>query len=181
VSDAVLSRRYARALAEAAAQQGCLARVNGELEALAAGAAQTEEFRLFAGDAARSRTEKRDALQRLGDRLGLGELTCRLLAYLTEKRRLLLLAQVASALSKETDERQGVCRAHVTSARPLDPDHRSLIVTQLARITGRQVSLTEDVDESLIAGFQVSLDGRFFDGSLQGQLHSLREAIAHGG
>ncbi|MCK4376275.1 MAG: ATP synthase F1 subunit delta [Candidatus Brocadiae bacterium] len=177
----VLSRRYAGALADVVEKDGQLERVRGELSALADALSASGGFRIMTMTAAQSREEKKAAFARICDALGLSAHIARLLQYLVQRRRASLLPLLAQSFAEEADRRLGVRRAFVTSAVPLSEAQRGRIVESLEGLTRARIELQEAVDESLIAGFQVRLDGMFFDGSLAGRLDRIRETMAHGG
>jgi F-type H+-transporting ATPase subunit delta len=173
-----LSRRYARALAEVAAEQDILEQVRRELTALAEGFSHGRfEVRFAAYDL--SRDEKLDFCRELAGQLGLSAPTSRLLNLLVDKRRMVILEDLAESYSEEADRRLGIRRAEVRSARPLTDEERTELSDRLAALTGAKVSLAEKLDESLIAGFQVKLENTFFDGSLRGRLDRIKETITH--
>jgi F-type H+-transporting ATPase subunit delta len=173
-----LSRRYARALADVAEQQGLLEQVRGELEALAKGFSHGRfEVRFAAFDLCRD--EKLDFCRELAQRLGLSAPTSRLLHLLVEKRRMVILEDLAASYSEEADRRLGIRHAEVRTAYPLTEEQRQDLAARLTALTGAQVSLAEKLDESLIAGFQVKLENTFFDGSLRGRLDRIKETITH--
>lgn len=177
----ILSHRYAEALADVAEKDGALARVAKELKALAEALSVSPGFRTLVKTAEKSRHEKRAALRRLSDAVNLCAHTGRLLEYLAEKRRTPLLPQLAESFAEEADRRLGIRRAVLISAVPLSDRQRAGIIEKLEASCEAQVEAEEIVDDSLIAGFQVRLDGQFFDGSLRGELERKRETIAHGG
>jgi F-type H+-transporting ATPase subunit delta len=164
-----------------AERSGKLEVVRDELNALAECFEAVPEFRTFAVAGRKSRQDKKETLGRMSEEMGLSELTTRLLLYLVQKRRMAILPSLAESLSAEVDRRLGIARGRVTSATPLSDQQRQDLVRKLQRITGKTIDLTEETDGSLIAGFQVRLDGTFFDGSLEGQLERIAERIAHGG
>jgi len=177
----VLSQRYAEALADVAERRDMLQPVRAELESLADAFAESAAFRDFAATARRSRPAKKAFFRDMASKLGFSELTGRLLQYLVDKKRTAILPTLARTFAREADRRLGITNAHLTSAEPLSEDQRERLLEKLERMTDRKVRLTEEVDESLLAGFQVTLNGRFFDGSLRGRLNNIREIIAHGG
>ncbi len=176
-----LSRRYARALADAVPEEEGLRRVSGELEVLAGALAESPAFRRLVGTAERSRREKAALLERIAESLGLSAPTRRLLRLLARKRRTGLLVGLAEAFRREADRRLGIERAELVSAVPLSEEQRARLAAKLERLLGAQVVLSEEVDESLIGGYQLRVRGRTYDGSLRGRLTKIRERIAHGG
>jgi F-type H+-transporting ATPase subunit delta len=177
----VLSRRYAEALADVAEEEDLLDLARRELNPLAEAFRTSPEFRVFARAAHLSRAEKQEAAQKLAERLGLCPPVRRLLSFLVQKKRLPILIDLAASYAEEADRRLGRADALLTTAAPLTEEQRRRIVGRLESVTGKQIRLAEQQDESIIAGFQVHLDGLFYDGSLRGQLNRIRETIAHGG
>jgi F-type H+-transporting ATPase subunit delta len=173
-----LSRRYARALAEVAEEQGILERVRGELESLRDGFAHGRFEVRFAG-LNMSRDEKLGVCRDLAHQLGLSEPMGRLLQLLVDKRRMVILEDLTASYSQEADRRLGIRRAEVKTARPLDAGEREKLEARLSELTGAQVALSEKLDGSLIAGFQVRIENTFFDGSLRGRLDRIKETITH--
>jgi F-type H+-transporting ATPase subunit delta len=180
MNETPLSRRYAEAFADVVERDGQLERARCELDAVADSLARSRPFQHLVRTSEQSRRQKRQMLRRLADRLGLLPQTARLLDYLARKRRTALLPQVARSFSQEADRRLGIQGATVTSALPLNPEQRRAIAARLEETCGARIRLEERVDESLIGGLQVRLDGRFYDASVRGELEKLREAIAHG-
>ena len=78
-----------------------------------------------------------------------------------------LLYQTAVAMST----------AQVTSAVPLTEDERAKLSEALAARFGRAVTLTCTVDESLLGGVVVRVDGKVLDGSLRSRLHAVKEVM----
>lgn len=176
----VLNKRYAEALADAAEESGDLRTVGSELNALADALAENAQFRTFTMTARKSRDEKKKLLNALSEKIGLSTLTRRLLSHLVDKKRLAILGGLAEAFAEAADRRLGIVTARVTSAVPLTDAQRERILTRLEQRTNKKIRLIEDTDQSLVSGFQVSLDGSFYDGSLRGELSRIRERIAHG-
>jgi len=177
----MLSRRYALALADVAQKDGQLERVRDELNALANALSSNPAFRVMARTGRRSRKQERAFFRRISGDLRLARHTARLLDYLVQKRRTALLPPLASSFADEVDRRLSLQKARVTTAMPLTEAQRGDLVGKLGGLTGAKITIEETVDESLIAGFQVRLDGRFFDGSLLGRLNRIKERMAHGG
>ena len=176
-----LSRRYARALADAVEPTGQLAKVREELLALGNALRGSRPFRDMVRAAGMSRRQKKEFFSSLCRRLGLSAITERMVLYLVEKKRLALLPPLAESFAEEADGRLGIRTALLTSAMELTGEQRELIVSKLEQLTRARVRLQEQIDRSLIAGFQVRLDGQLFDASLRGRLRRINERIAHGG
>lgn len=78
-----------------------------------------------------------------------------------------LLYQTAVAMST----------AEVVSAVPLTEEEKERLAAALATRMGRTVTLVCTVDESLLGGLSVTIDGKVLDGSLRSRLHAVKEVM----
>lgn len=78
-----------------------------------------------------------------------------------------LLYQTAVAMST----------AEVVSAVPLTESEKAKLADTLSARFGRTVTLTCTVDESLLGGMVVRVDGKVLDGSLRSRLHAVKEVM----
>lgn len=176
-----LSRRYAEALADVAESVGALGRVRDELQTLGQVLERESAFATMVRTSAKPRDEKKAVFAHIGEQLGLSACTQRLLEYLVEKKRADHLPQIARAFVRVADERLGIIVGEIVSASVLSDEQSGRLTQKLEQLTGSTVRLQATVDEGLIAGFQVRLDGRFYDGSLRARLDRIKERIAHAG
>lgn len=70
-----------------------------------------------------------------------------------------------------------ISTAEVVSAVPLTEQEKEKLAAVLSARTGRTVTLTCTVDESLLGGMVVRVDGKVLDGSLRGRLHAVKEVM----
>ena len=77
------------------------------------------------------------------------------------------------------NEDYGVVEATVTSAVALNEDERAALRVKLAKLSGRQVTLIETVDPSVIGGVRVEMDGKRYDNTIQDRLGRLRQSLTH--
>jgi F-type H+-transporting ATPase subunit delta len=124
-------------------------------------------------------TEKRKAmLNKIGEALGLSEPVRNFLVLLMERDRLDLLDEVVSTYERLLDEKQGVVRAHVTSAHELDSKQQEAVVTRLQTVTGKKVRMKVSVDPALIGGIIAQVGSTIYDGSIRQQLATFRSSLA---
>jgi F-type H+-transporting ATPase subunit delta len=76
------------------------------------------------------------------------------------------------------DERLGFLRAEVSSASELTDEQRDRLSVELARLAGSQVRMWYTVDPDLIGGVTATVGSRVYDGSVRGQLATLRQRLA---
>jgi F-type H+-transporting ATPase subunit delta len=120
---------------------------------------------------------KKAVVERLAAQAGLSVLVKNVLFVLIDHRRIAMLPDVVVSIAAQLDERRGIARARVTSARPLDAEQQAQVETALARLTGKQVHGEYAVDESLLGGITARVGSRVYDGSVRGQLDSLRARL----
>lgn len=67
--------------------------------------------------------------------------------------------------------------AEVFSAVPLSEEQKNKLCEKLEKITGKTVVLDCKIDEKLIGGVTVKVDGKIIDGSVQRRLDDIKEVI----
>ena len=67
--------------------------------------------------------------------------------------------------------------AEVFSAVPLSEEQKNKLCEKLEKITGKTVVLDFKIDEKLIGGVTVKVDGKIIDGSVQRRLDDIKEVI----
>lgn len=177
MGERTLAKRYARALLEVAKERNEIDRVENELHAVARLWATVPELRLVLGDPARSRAEKQSILEKLFA-ARVSHVVLRFLAIVLEKGRFARIEEIAAIYDELSDELQGIARARVTSAMPLEPGERDALVARLRKFTERpNVILDEKVDPDLLGGVIVRIGDQVIDGSVRGRLRALRERL----
>ena len=78
------------------------------------------------------------------------------------------------------NEDYGIVEARVTSAVALNEEERAALRVRLSKISGRQVSLIEAVDPSVIGGVRVEMDGKRYDNTIQDRLGRLKRSLTQG-
>jgi F-type H+-transporting ATPase subunit delta len=176
----VLSRRYAVALADMAEGDGCLEHVADDLRALADAFRADRALDVLFRVPGRSRAERSAVLSDICVGLEVAPLAVRIMLLLIDKNRTALLPDLADSFREEAERRMNIHTAVVTSAVALTAAQKQNLRTALEDRTTATVQLDERIDDSLVAGFLVELDGHLFDGSLRGRLDQLKHAIITG-
>lgn len=78
------------------------------------------------------------------------------------------------------NEDNGIVEARVTSAVALSENENAALRAKLSKISGRQVTLIETVDPSVIGGVRVEMDGRRYDNTIQDRLGRLKRSLTQG-
>lgn len=175
-----VSRRYAKALSEVAAERGVLESVGGDLHAVAALLKQNREAASFFANPGIPLADKRRVLQSLVERAGIQPLSANFLGLILEKRRLLHLGEIVLAYEELTDERLNRAKATVTSATPLSEPTMEGLRTRLGMAIGKEVYLEARIDSDIMGGVVAQVGSTIYDGSLRTQLRRMREQLLKG-
>ena len=125
-------------------------------------------------------SRKRAVLAKLAVPLGLSPLVRNFLFVVTDHRRLADLSQIREAFEHFVDENMGFIRASVTSAQKLDERQSRAVQEELERLTGKRVRAQYDIDPSLVGGATARIGSTVYDGSVHGQLQTMRRKLTLG-
>jgi len=92
---------------------------------------------------------------------------------LLRKKRLTLLPEITREYEALVEKLQGIRRAHVVSAVPLDQADRARLHATLESYTRSQVRLTSEVDATLLGGALVRIGDRVVDRTVRTLLDSI--------
>jgi F-type H+-transporting ATPase subunit delta len=155
--------------------------VTAELESFEQAMAACADLRIALESPVVPPARKRAVVGQLAGLLPLSSLVRRFLFVVIDHRRLEMVRDVREAFEAVSDERMGIVRADVASARPLGPVERQELLDALGRLTGRQARARFRVEDGLIGGVVARIGSTVYDGSIRGQLKGLRQRLAGGG
>src|SRR5437868_15467353 len=101
-----------------------------------------------------------------------------LLVLLLESDRIALVPQIALAFGDLVDRREGIAKARITTAVPLDEPARRELIRRLERESGRKLRATFAVDPTLIGGAKVQIGDHLIDSSVHARLVALGRQLA---
>jgi F-type H+-transporting ATPase subunit delta len=122
--------------------------------------------------------QKRAVLDAIVSREGISPEVRNFAAVLIDHRRISFLGDIAKQFEQELSQRMGFVEAEITSARDLDGPERSILESQISKVTGKSVRAQYYREESLLGGVVVRIGSTIYDGSVDGQLTKIRERIA---
>jgi len=172
-----IAGRYASALYELADEAKALDAVAGDLRSLKAMLDESADLRRLVGSPLLPRADQARALDAVLARAGVGELTRHFAGVVARNRRLFALQGMIKEFLATLAGRRGEATAEVTSAMALAPPQVEALKAQLAKTTGKTVSLDIKVDPSLLGGLIVRIGSRMFDSSLKSKLQRLQLAM----
>ena len=109
---------------------------------------------------------------------GVDPLVLNLARLLLRRGRTALGPQIAEAYQELLDEARGIAHALATTAVPLSTDDLKAVQKRLEEMTGGQVVLKTEVDESILGGLIVRIGDRLIDGSTRSKLQALKQQLA---
>ncbi len=172
---AAAQRIYAKALFEAAAEEGRLDAVDRDLGAFVEALEESPELAAFLSNPQVDPAAKADLLAQLTE--GGDELVRNTLRLLAEKGRAGEIAQVYEELRRFLDRARGRIVVELTTANELTDDEARSIVEKIERASGRTVEATRAVDPSLIGGMILQAGSLRVDASVRGRLERLRREL----
>ena len=96
------------------------------------------------------------------------------LKILVEKGMLRGFSTCCSTYRTSYNKDHGISEAFVTSAVPLTEEQAAALQAKLEKVSGQKILLTRRVDAKVLGGLSVELDGKLFDGTVEGRLGELR-------
>ena len=123
---------------------------------------------------------KRRALDELASAAGVDDVGRRFLGLVLERRRVVALPEILSAIRATYDRASGVVEARVTVAAPLDEKERVRIEEALARQLNRRVRMNVQVDPKILAGFVAKVGSEVFDASASRAIERFHETAEAG-
>jgi F-type H+-transporting ATPase subunit delta len=179
MSHSAVAERYARALFELADEAGQGASIAGEVDRFADAYRASPELERALGNPAVDEAARDAVLKDLGASLSLSPLSLNTIRLMARRRRLASIAEVSTEIRRLADDKAGVLRATVTSAKALPESYYQRLAAELEKRLGRKVMIERKEDPSLIAGVVTRIGDNTIDGSVRGRLNALgRELLA---
>jgi F-type H+-transporting ATPase subunit delta len=125
--------------------------------------------------------QKRGVLDAIAKREGLSKEVRNFVAVLIDHRRMHFFDAIVDQLGHELDARMGFAEAQITTARDLGDQEKRSLEAQVEKLTGKRVRARYLRDAAVLGGAIVRVGSTIYDGSVLGQLESIREEIAEGG
>lgn len=170
------AKRYAQAAFELAKSQDALDRWEQDLRRVSDTLTMPQVHTFFASPSVPDEA-KRQALASLLPAEA-DQFVRNLMLLMLDRGRLDLVPAVAATFHDLVLDERGVAIANITTAVELQPLELQQVVSQVGRITGKEISPRTFVDESLIGGIVVRVGDQLIDGSVRTQLIQLREQMS---
>ncbi|NOR51421.1 MAG: F0F1 ATP synthase subunit delta [Gammaproteobacteria bacterium] len=170
-----VARPYAQAAFALAQEQGELQSWS-EMITLLGQAASAPQLAEMLENPEQEPTKMVELLQEIcGDTMP--DLGANMLKLLGENDRLALLPEIAQLFEEERAEVEKSLHAEVVSASVLSDAQQQQIIDALAKRLGKEVTLSHQVDESLIGGAVIYAGDMVIDGSVANRLEKLTHSL----
>ncbi|AJY74563.1 F0F1 ATP synthase subunit delta [Paenibacillus beijingensis] len=174
--DAVVAKRYAKALFEIALQHNLVAEVEEQLKLVVDTLKQDQEIERFLTFPNIDVSKKIELIKgAFADRVS--SIVSNTIALLISRGRSDIIHDVYEAFRKVAGEATGRSHATVFTAQPLTAEELAKIEARFGSASGKQIAAEQVVDPSLLGGIQVRIGDRLYDGSLAGKLERLRKTM----
>jgi F-type H+-transporting ATPase subunit delta len=176
----VVGTRYAKALLDivmagpAADPQKALA----DLRAIVSMIETAPDLKTALLSPAVSPSRKRAVVGKLIEPMRVSRPVRNLIFIVIDHRRVTQMPSIVEAFEGLLDQRLGLVRAEIASARDLDAAQRTTLEAELSRIAKKKAKASYTIDPSLIGGVVARVGSVVYDGSVRGQLERLRVKLA---
>jgi len=170
-----IASRYAGALYEVAVEANTVPAVADELKTLVDEVREVDGLGRFLTHPLISRGKK---LELIGAAFpDLSASVSNMIGLLVRNRREGYLDLIYDGFLEARAEAENLARVSVATATPLADEDRRSLTDRLGEALGRTVLLEERLDEGLLAGARIEVEGRTIDASLRAKLDELRSSL----
>ncbi len=171
-----VARKYGQAIFELARDKDLLDEVGEDLKNLRETIADVRDFKNLLYHPRIEDEKKKEVFLDLtsGEISKLTQDFCQLLI---DKRRIRFLHHIVRDFEKRHNEAEKILEVELLSAVKLPEELERNIKEKLAEVTGYRIELSTSIDEDLIGGFQIKVGDKIIDGSIKGELESMRKKL----
>ena len=171
--------KYAQALADVAGEVQQEDQVQEELLVFAELLNSNQELMEALTHPAIPFSAKRKIVQELAKKIPLTEIVANFILVLLEHARLPQFQEMIEAYESVLDELRGILRAEVASCEEVEEAMDQRLRKAVSTLTGKQVKINYQQDESLIGGLKLQIGSTLYDGSIRTQLEEIKRRLAN--
>lgn len=172
-----VARRYASALADVVTKTNETTAVQAELKTWEELINANVDLQTAFRNPAIAHASKEKVLEDLIGKTKPNRTTANFLRILLRNDRLTEISKINERFAGVLEERSGVVPVQITSARPLSETEKSEIKSNLEKLTGKQVRLNFETDETIIGGMVTRVGSTVYDGSVKTKLQELKQQM----
>ena len=171
-----INKEYAAALFSIAEEKGCTRAWAGVLDQIAAILRDNPRYLALLDSPEIPPEERRTLLEKSFGGLADPEIIS-FAALMCRRGRARMLPDAIRRFADMVDSAERIKHARVVSAFPLTEEEKQRLKERLEAMTQATVTLSCQVDPSLVGGMLVEIDGRILDGTVRTRLREIKEVI----
>ena len=172
-----ISKRYAKAFFEIAAEEKQIERYYDEINQVASIIAQNKALSDFLANPVFDQGSKKGVVKSIIGKLQLSPMTKSFLNLLVDKKRIDILHDIVICYRQLMDEALKKVRVNIKTAFPLSGNMQDYVSSNLEKLTGRKVELFIENDPNLLGGIVIGVGDTLYDGSIRNQLNNMRNLL----
>ncbi len=177
MSESRAAIRYAKAILDLAVDNKATDVVEKDMRAVVATVSESKELRDMLASPVISSTSKKEALHKIFK--GSNAVSEGLITMLVDNKRVAMLNEVALKYIILNEQLKGKDVAFVTTAVPMNATLEKKILKQVTSITGKEVTIENKVDESIIGGFVLRVGDLQYDASIANKLNNIKREFTN--
>jgi len=170
----ISGKRYAQAAFELALEKGELEVWREDLNRTAETISDAQLMVLLENPRLPFHVKKSLLKERLGK---VSPLVFNLIRLLMSRGKLKIIGKVAEHYNRLLDAHNGIERADIITALPLNDEETNILARRLSEIVGHTIIVDARTDPSVIGGFRARIGDILIDGSLHNKFESLRHSL----
>ncbi|WP_299430919.1 ATP synthase F1 subunit delta [uncultured Maribacter sp.] len=164
--------RYAKAILDLAVDNTSVDAVEADMRSIVSTIAESKELRdLLESPVVSGETKKSTLLAVFS---GSNTITEGAISNLIANKRISILNEVALKYIILNEQLKGKDVAYVTTAVPLTADLEKKVLEKVTKLTGKEVTLENKIDESILGGFVLRVGDLQYDASIANKLNNLQ-------
>lgn len=172
------ARPYGRAILDVAQSPQRANTIRAELDKFSQALRESQELQDVYANPAIENEAKFKVTHAIASRLGLSDLTGKVLEVLIRNHRINQLDAVVEALAQMVNDALNVAIVEVRSAHKLTEQELAQLRKTLEQKAGRRVEVRVETDPSLIGGFVAKIGSEVLDASVVGKINRFRESLS---
>ena len=172
-----IARRYATAFFALVQEQKSFDSVQKDMQVLQQ-VLEQGGLKNFLSNATLTRDEQGQGMAAVAAKLGLSDITRKLLGVLAQRRRLSVLSAVVGEIDLLLSAQKGEVTAHVTAAQALDQSQIDQLAASIKKTAGVQnVRVKLDINPEIIGGLIIRIGSQQMDSSVRSKLDRMARAL----
>lgn len=167
---------YGNAIYMAAKEENILYDIRDELKEIEKIFIENPKLNEFLKNPSVSTTDKKIILEKIFKN-NINEISFNFLNVLIDKRRIGSFNGILKEFNKLVAEKEGVMEGIVYSVIPIDEKRIGQLELEAEKLLNKQVKLKNELDDTLIGGVSIEIEGKLIDASLKSRLKGLTKEL----